>query len=306
VQVSTHKACPILLATLMVLSLAGCAMHPTPIPSASLTLATSATATPSPTTAPTPTDTPAPSPTITPPQIILSDEQFACIGIGTTPWSLYHLTGIPLPTEGFVPLLDLLVSDERVVHFGYAMNNEGEMVVSSIEVAGEAPIVAKPDVHPVADGTLVFRGFDLKVGSEIVLADMLAACGTPDGTSTFRDKAYVEDVWTKMLEYPGITIALNQFLKPDDPSKWTILRVTLTESKFVTPRGLHVGMTVGEAVRLLGTGTFEMNLVMNGFSVVAISVQATQPPYQFDTAWYLTVVGGRITTIATNHIYYDA
>jgi hypothetical protein len=306
VPASCKSAYPILLVTVLVLSLAGCAMHPTPIPSASPTSTNSATATPSPTTAPTPMDTPAPSPTITPPQIVLSDEQFACIGIGTSPMSLYDLTGIPKPTQRFELLQDFLLADGGSVHFDYAPFGEEATCISSITISGQAPLVEKPDAHPVADDTFTFRGSTLKVGAEIVLADLLAACGTPDAMSTVKGKAYIDDVWTKTLEYPGVTIALNQLLKPSDPAIWTILSVTLTESTHATARGLRVGMAVGDAVKLFGTGAFELILNMNGSSVAAVHAIPTQPPFLHAISCYLTVAKGRITTIATGLVYYDA
>lgn len=308
---SCKSVCPILLATVLVLSLAGCAMHPTPISSASPTVTNSATATPSPSTTPIPTDTSAPTPTITPPQYTLSDDQFACIGIGTIPGSLYDLTEIPKPTHLWVNLQDFYLPDGRTVHLEYSETvnpdtGEGHSFVSSITVYGQAPVVAVPDSTPIDDGTLVFRGFSLPVGFEVALADLLAACGTPDANSTVKGKAYIDDVWVKTLEYPGITIALNQLLKPSDTSKWTVLRVTLTNSTLKTPRGLIVGMPVGDAVRLFGTGAFEMVLVMNGSSVAGVHAMALQGPYEYSVSWFLTVVDGRITSIETQHFYYDA
>ena len=62
----------------------------------------------------------------------------------------------------------------------------------------------------------------------------------------------------KTAVYQGLQLVLLQLENTAQPARWGVIRLTSTVPAYTTPRGLKIGMSYPEVLRMLGTGEFNI------------------------------------------------
>ena len=235
-----------ILTAFLAFALVGCstvpAVTPTPIPSA--------TPSPSPVST-TPTPTPAPVPTL---QRSVVDR----IGIGFTAESVRASSGFdqqsPFPTEYRIE-----EGGTVVFHYDDTLADKPIVSITLTDSTGTRTTKAVPAADPVDDTGVVVNGLALKSGMEFRGTDLMAAIGAPLVDRSV-DREYAGAKWTvRTLEYLGLTISLIHWYPVTDPDLWTVDAVVVTSTGYRTVRGLKVGMTYGEVLRMFDTGVYVLD-----------------------------------------------
>lgn len=247
-----HAPHPILLLALLValaMTLAGCAAAATPTAAPSPTPTAPPTATPAPTATPTvpsgPTATPDPRPLLS-----LAAQDSICIGLIAP--NAYLLPGLT-PDIGDYRLLD-----GRSLHIEWTTAKAGANgagattvhVIRSYRFEGSPEVVAKPDAMEIVDEAFVWNGVTLPL-EPASYAQLVATLGAPTRESTDELPGHTE----RTMEYPGLTIVLDQAEGTADTDHWHG-SVTIAQASYATPRGLRLGLTFQEVAALFATGGY--------------------------------------------------
>lgn len=115
-----------------------------------------------------------------------------------------------------------------------------------------------PDAQPIDDFLIKSGDLNLDVGEYYQQSVLWTALGDPIRVDSSTEATAVETVQRRLktLYYIDLTIDLWQPSDPEYPDIWLISQINCTNSGYISPRGLAVGLTYQEVLKMLGTGDF--------------------------------------------------
>jgi hypothetical protein len=274
-----------------------------------------ALATVEPTSSQTATATPSPTATATPvfyPVLQPVFLDYICIGL--VGHNIRAMAGLPEQSpQAPNPTLYSLEGGGSV-RFTYKTNLLMDTeVVTSIEVEGEETIVPIPDTAPVFDYQVAKGDYVFEVGVINNIAAILEGLGNPISDETVKISVYAGE-WVekneRTIRFEGITLVLRQDLSPENLDLWFVVLADITSDPFTTVRGLQVGQSAKEALRLFNTGDFTLGYSSKGASGNTVQMRISNYADVDSLYWHGGDNGGitlgfddtgRVSTIRINY-----
>jgi hypothetical protein len=254
---ATRRIATILLCLVL---LAGCIVAPT----------TTAAPTAGPTATSTPTVTPAPT---SAPLLVLPSEVMPFVGIRVDYDDLLKVAGIEegYPYKQFIVDFDL--SGGGRVHFELEDDGWLSRVIARYQVEGQPLVEPTPDASPVADSRFVHGTLSFDLGDELQASNLTSALGTPTSDETVvRDVLDEGSFRFRTLTFARKSFTLAQRSDAADKATWTLDGYSITDPAFATARGLKLGLSAEDVVRLFSGKVFGISIEGTKAGLTRVSV----------------------------------
>ena len=223
------------------------------------------------------------------------------IGIGIGLGTIKRFAGV-VQSDPSSPLSKVRILEGGLVEFEYS-SEIGETVVSSIRISdnsGVRTILPIPDESPVEE--FVFRNGDITLEIDGVISEEdLNKLGTikSDATKSGEWEGELGKYRERSIEFERISLVLIQSGNVLQTNRWRIWEMSIKDTGYTNPRGMHVGLSLTETIRKLGTGEIAYDIIFMDEETGSLTIEkswADEPINEYVNTKY-NIEEGKIAEI---------